>query len=332
MDPRDTAAYGGAGWSPRRTALHEELGSVWSPCGVDSEWAPLRAVLLHRPGSELESVSTPNESLMLATPDAARAGREHDELARIYREQGVAVHYVEPAALPAPNQMFVADLMVMTPCGAIVGRPASTVRAGEERWVARRLADLGIPILRSVGGHGTFEGADALWLDGGTVVLGVGLRTNLEGATQVAATLRELGVEALIVDSPIGTMHLMGQLRLADRDLAIAWHGRVAWRAVDALRDRGYRVLFFPSMEEAHGGFAHNFVTLGPCRILMPAGNPRTQRFYEEAGIRCVTVEVTELQKAAGGVGCLTGILWRDLVTSGRAPGGPLTRLKWAPT
>ena len=40
-----------------------------------------------------------------------------------------------------PNLMFCADLFVMTPQGAILARPASDVRAGEERWVARGLAE-----------------------------------------------------------------------------------------------------------------------------------------------------------------------------------------------
>ena len=42
-------------------------------------------------------------------------------------------------------------------------RPASTVRAGEERYVAAALGALGVPILMSVHGNGTFEGADAMW-------------------------------------------------------------------------------------------------------------------------------------------------------------------------
>jgi len=46
--------------------------------------------------------------------------------------------------------MFVSDLMFMTPEGAVLARPASTVRAGEERWVARRLAELGVPILKGM--------------------------------------------------------------------------------------------------------------------------------------------------------------------------------------
>ncbi len=55
-----------------------------------------------------------------------------------------------------------------------------------------------------------------------------------------------------------------------------------------------------------------NFVTLGPRRILMAAGNPVTQAFYENAGIACQVVEVDEILKAAGGIGCATGILERE--------------------
>jgi N-dimethylarginine dimethylaminohydrolase len=208
--------------------------------------------------------------------------------------------------------MFVADLMFMTPEGAVLGRPASTVRAGEERSVARRLAELGIPILLSVHGKGTFEGADAAWLDSETILLATGLRTNAEGAAQVSNLLRGMGVDVIRVGLPYGTMHLMGQLRFADRDLAVAWPGRVPYAAVEALRDRGFQILFLPDEGEATRGLALNFITLGPRSVLMPAGNPITRSFYEAAGIACLTVEVDELIKAAGGIGCLTGILERE--------------------
>ena len=311
-NPADAAAYGGAGWSPRTSSLRQEIGTVWGACGVANEWASLRAVLLHRPGEELESVADPDQAQMLAPLNLARARRQHDELARAYRELGIAVHHVEPPDLPPPNLMFVADLMFMIPEGAIVGRPASTVRAGEERFIARRLAELGIPILRTVRGNGTFEGADAAWIDPGAVLLATGLRTNREGAAQVAGLLREMGVDVVHVGLPYGAMHLMGTLRFADRDLAIGWRGRVPYVAVEALRAHGYTVRFLPDEREAVRGMALNFVTLGPRRILMPAGNPVTRAFYEAAGIICHTVEVDELLKAAGGIGCLTGVLWRE--------------------
>jgi N-dimethylarginine dimethylaminohydrolase len=310
-NPFSAAAYGGEGWSARGKSLRQEIGSVWGTCGVASEWSPLRAVLLHRPGAELERVADPDQAQMIAPVDPRRARQQHDGLAEAFGEAGVTVHYVEPTEEALPNLMFVADLMLMTPEGAILGRPASTVRAGEEKFVARGLARLGIPILRSVRGDGTFEGADAAWLEERTVLLATGLRTNAEGAAQVTTLLREMGVEVIQVGLPYGAMHLMGTLRFADGDLAIAWPGRVPHAAVEALRAHEYRVLFLPDLEEARRGMALNFVTLGPRRVLMPAGNPTTQSFYEAAGIECLTVAVDELIKAAGGIGCLTGVLER---------------------
>ena len=188
-----SAAYGGAGWSPRPASLREEIGRLWGACGIETEWGPLKAVLLHRPGAELVAVTEPNAASMFELLNVDRALAQHDALARAYSDAGVAVHYVNPPEAPPPNQMFVADLFFMTPEGAILGRPASSVRAGEERWVARRLADLGVPILGSVRGRGTFEGADATWVDPKTALLATGLRTNAEGAAQVRRLLEGMG-------------------------------------------------------------------------------------------------------------------------------------------
>jgi N-dimethylarginine dimethylaminohydrolase len=261
----------------------------------------------------METVSQdPKGALLLEAPDPAVMRIQHEALAQAYRSVGVEVHYVDPPVLPPPNQLFSADLLAMTPEGAILGRPASEVRAGEERWVARALAELGVPILRSVGGHGTFEGADLMWLGAGTALLAQGLRTNGEGAAQVEAILRAIGVEVHRTHLPPGTMHLMGQLRIPDRELALAWPGRLPQDAVGLLEELGLAVHFVPEEDEARKGFALNFVTLGPRRILMPAGNPVSRAFYEELGVECLTVEVGELGKAAGSIGCLTGILERE--------------------
>jgi N-dimethylarginine dimethylaminohydrolase len=269
-------------------------------------------VLLHTPGDELADLADPDPWQLLESLELDRARGQHLGLAQAYRDAGVRVHYVEPGETPPPNQMFVADLLFMTPEGAVLGRPASTVRAGEERHVARRLAALGIPILRCIRGAGVFEGADAAWIDDQAVVLASGLRTNTEGAAQVTSLLNEMGVSVIPAVLPPAAMHLMGLLRFADRDLAIGWPGRVPDSAVKALRDHGYRVLLLPGEGQEEFRVGLNFVTLGPRWILMAAGHPITQRFYERAGIECVTVQVDELAKAAGGIGCLTGILQRE--------------------
>ncbi len=311
------AAYGGTGWSPRTSSLRQEIGTLWGACGLSTEWAPLKAVLLHRPGPELETVHNPQAAQMLDMLDIARARAQHDALVAAYQAAGVTVYEVMSGTsgdmpAPPPNLTFVADLMFMTPQGAILGRPASTVRAGEERWVAQRLAQLGVPILLSVHGRGTFEGADAAWIDPYTVLLATGLRTNAAGAAQVSRLLRGMDVEVVPVGLPYGAMHLMGTLRFPDRDLALAWPGRVPYAAVAALQAHGYTVRTLPDEAEMRRGMALNFVTLGPRKILMPAGNPVTQAFYQALGIACTPVAVDELLKAAGGIGCLTGVLERE--------------------
>jgi arginine deiminase len=312
------AAYGGAGWSPRTAQMRDEIGSIWAGCGIDSEWRPLRSVLMHRPGRELD-VADADAAQMLERPDAERAAAQHDALADVYRAAGVVVHFVAPD-VALPNQMYCADLFVMTPAGAILARPASTVRAGEERWVARKLAALGVPILRSIGGRGTFEGADAMWLDDSTVMIGRGPRTNDEGAQQVAAALAEQGIAPVVVDLPRVAMHLMGVLRIVDRDLALVRRGLLDDAALAALRDCGCDVHHFPDEAEMDAGAANNFVVLERRRIVMPAGNPLTQRFYESLGITCIVTPVDELAKGAGAIGCLTGVLSRD-VPAPRAAG-----------
>ena len=106
-------------------------------------------------------------------------------------------------------------------------------------------------------------------------------------------------------------MHRMGTLRIAAKDLAIAWPGRLAGAAIEALRDRGYRVLFLPEGPTSERTTALSFVTLEPGRILMADGYPVFERGFEKAGLVCRTAPVAELRKAAGGIGCLTGIVER---------------------
>lgn len=306
------AAYGGDGWSPRVAAHAGEIGSLWAACGIDSEWRRLTAVALCRPGAEI-AVDDIDASQFLDVPDPGRAQAEHDALADAYRAQGVEVIEVGDVPRPSPNRMFCADLMVMTPEGAILGRPASSVRAGEEVAVAAALAGARVPILKTLTGQATFEGADLMWLDGETAIIGRGLRTNAQAIDQIATLMAEIGRGLIAVDLPCGTMHLMGMLRIADADLAIAWPRRTPHAAVAALRERGYQVAFLPEQGEAESNKALNFVTLGPRRILMPAGNPAARGFYQGLGVEVIETPMGELKKAAGAVGCLTGVVAREM-------------------
>lgn len=306
----NSAAYGGSGWSQRTASHGEEVGSLWRG-GIDSEWRRLRRVLLCRPGPEI-AVNDFNAAQQLEALDLGRAQAEHDQLSEAYRVAGVEVLTTPAVEAPTPNRMFCADLFVMTPQGAILARPASTVRAGEEVATAQALAAAQVPILRTLTGTATFEGADLLWLSAETAIIGRGLRTNQAAIEQIGQLCSELGVDLTAVDMPFGTMHLMGMMRIPDRDLAIAWPRRTPHAAVMLLRERGYRVEFLPDEDAAQANRALNFVTLAPGKILMPGGNDLTREWFEGLGIEVTETPMFELRKAAGAVGCLTGVVERD--------------------
>ena len=305
------AAYGGPGWSPRETNLGEEIGHIWAKCGSRSEIGRIKPVLLHRPGQEIDGLGDPNSAQMLASPDADLARRQHAKLASVYRSCGIRVDYVDPEIPTPPNLMFVADLVWMTPEGAIIGRPASSFRAGEEVLVSNRIAQLRIPILSTIVGSGTFECADALWLDPETVLIASGFRTNHSGVEQIRSALKSLKIRVEEIELPAGNMHLMGLLRFIDDDLVMLWKERSSAELNGVLNKYGYKTLDIPDPLECRRGNALNFVTVAPGEVVLPAGNRKMESFLTEQGIICRSVEVCELGKAAGAIGCLTGILER---------------------
>ncbi|WDP93247.1 MAG: amidinotransferase [Desulfobacter sp.] len=312
-DSFGTAAYGGDGWSPRTASHVQELGSLWADCGIDSEWRPLKSVLVHRPGGEMDIPEEKVNELQFAEHlDLGKARAEHDEMVAVYRSHGVAVHYLDAGPGVTPNQLYCADLFVMTPQGAILARPASTVRAGEEVRVARTLAELNVPVIKILTGRAVFEGADLMWVDGKTAVIGRGLRTSPAAIDQIGTLLGEMGISLHAFDIPYGCMHFMGMMRMVDRDLAYVWPRRTPNGLVELLRERGIEVRALADLDEAVGNMAFNFTVLGPRKIMLPAGNPRTLAVYEGQGLECIPVSVNELRKANGAMGCMTGILGRE--------------------
>jgi N-dimethylarginine dimethylaminohydrolase len=297
--------------------MAEEMETSWGDWGVSSEIGPLRSVLLRRPGPELDAVVDFDAMQMRSDliPEIVR--QQHDAMAETYRSAGVDVHYVERGRTDKPNAMFVRDLMLMTPEGAIVTRPASTVRAGEERLVAEALAQLGVPILMTVHGSGTFEGADIAWVDPDLCFLAEGLRTNEDGADQVERMLREIGVSEVVrVGLPHGAMHLDGLLAIIDRDLAVIWPRRTPFKVVEMLRRRDFTFIEVDDEQEAQDFLPMNFVALAPGVILMPASGERMRAKYEAAGVICHVVDISECIKAGGGIHCMTGFLQREAVSS----------------
>lgn len=307
----DIEAIPGERWFPKESHFEEDLCEYWGDWGVCSEVDTLRDVLMRRPGAEIEDFDW-QAARFKAAVDPEKFRAQHDALADIYREHGVRVHYIEDQRIDRPNALFCRDLVLMTPEGAIVTRPAMAARRGEERYAAKKLAELGVPIIRTVCGSATFEGAMALWIDRHTVVLASGVRTNREGYEMVETELKRMGVSSILpMQIPYGHAHIDGLLNMASGDVAMIHASQIPYDVCDALKKKGIRLIECPSQTEAKEGLAINYVAIEPGLIVMPAGNPRSQALLEENGIKVIPLEFDEILKGYGAIHCCTAFLKR---------------------
>jgi arginine deiminase len=296
------------------TAFQHDLAALWGVVGADSECGPLRTVLMHRPGPELRLVTPANfqDWLFFEAVDQERLVAQFDQLVEVYRSHGVDVVFVEGQREDLPNALFVRDLLFMATEGAILARPGHRVRRGEEKAVGATLARRGVPILRTVAGDGTFDGASALMVDRDLAVVAVSSRTNAEGADQVADQLARMGVSHVIRCAvPVNQIHLDGCMNVVDRRTVVINPWQMPFDAVEELRRLDVRIIEAEVLD-AVPGMGINFVALAPGRVVMPTGYPASRRLLERHHIEAVEVDVSEIEKAGGAMHCLTGVIRRD--------------------
>jgi N-dimethylarginine dimethylaminohydrolase len=307
------ATLGGDGWLARVSSHREEVaaGQLWTRCGQRSETQTLRSVLLMMPPPGIASMSCPNDQLMHQMVSLEAMRLETAGLAAAFERFGVEVHVYDPGPGAPLNIVFARDLFFLCPDGAVIGRMASAQRAGEERHAAAALSALGVPILRTVTGRATFEGADALWLTEGLVVVGTGFRTNMAGARMLAEVLRDYSVEVVEVPLGLGVQHLLGSIVPLDAGLAAVYSQAITPPLRAVLRAVGYTTLEFgpsPDMVLRRG---MNLVPVGHRQVLMPARARTVRQRLEASGVTVAEATIDEHLKAAGGIACMTGILGR---------------------
>ena len=102
----DVDAVPGERWFPKETSFEEDINEYWGDWGVSSEVDTLKAVLLRRPGKEIERFNA-NEVRFSDEPiDVELMRKQHDDVADIYREHGVKVYYVEERRSDRPNAIY----------------------------------------------------------------------------------------------------------------------------------------------------------------------------------------------------------------------------------
>ena len=309
--PQDIDAIPGERWFPKESNFTDDISEYWGNWGVSSEVETLKAVLMRRPGKEIEHIDAKVVRFAEEPIDIELMRKQHDQVAALYEANGVKVYYVKEQREDRPNAVFCRDLVFMTPEGAIISRPGMAARRGEERYVAQALSCIGVPILRTISGDGMFEGANGMWVDRHTCVLSTGSRCNKSGFEQVKHELERMGVTVYHMQQPYSNIHIDGLLNPVSTELALAHVSQVPYDIIDMLKAKGYQILEAPSRTEVRETFACNFVVLSPGHIVMSTGNPRTQELLEKNGVKVDTVDISEIMKGKGALHCITAYLKR---------------------
>jgi N-dimethylarginine dimethylaminohydrolase len=302
----------------------EERETVWgADWGAATDAGRLRRVLVRAPGSELERIDAaaydPAADALVdpegrwywlgsEPPDVGRAHAQHEALVAALEAEGVTVDRLAPLGDRFAKAMYIRDPLVVLPEGVLVGRMGVRMRRGEEAAVTAEAAALGAPVLATVTGDGVLEGGTVLRLAPGLWAAGTGVRCNARGFERLRDVLGWMGVELLSVPLPGWSIHLDMHMGVVDSGRVLARSHELPYDFLETLRGRGIEVLDAPA-EEPSGV---NLLCLRPGRVLMAAGNPRTEEVLARAGVEVVTVAYDELWKNGGGIHCSTQELIRD--------------------
>jgi N-dimethylarginine dimethylaminohydrolase len=300
----------------------DELAAVWGrPWGAQSEMGRLRMVLMSRPSDNEaapEVLANPKfYDVQGEFPDLALMRRQHEALADALVKFGAEVVYLDPP--PEARGPYGRLRMLWAPASAFVINGGAIIpryglapwRRGFEALLARRLGELGCPILYTITGRGVLElGGNCQWLDPRHLVIGIGPSANLEGVRQVWPILREAGVEEIHLTTFRNTIHLDMAFGMATAWVAVVDPRCLEATFLDYLRARKIGLIEVPPAEAANS--ACNTLVLEPGVVVLPAGNPVTARALRRHQVEVIELDLSEFVKTGGGPHCATAGLIRD--------------------
>jgi len=279
--------------------------------GGQSLTAPLRDVLVKRPGAAFGKAFEDPAHGFLHPVDLAVAQREHDAFVDLLASLGPTVHVLD-AEIDDPDLTYTYDPLIVTDRGAIPLRPGKPNRAGEPAAVEAWTTAAGIPTVGRIEAPGTIEGGDTFWLRPDLFCIGRTLRSNDDGVRQLAALVGG-DVRAFDVPywrGPAELIHLMSLISPVADDVAVVYLPLLPVGLWRLLGDLGTRMVEVP--EEEFLTLGPNVLAVRPGVVILAAGNPRTEAALVDAGCEVHTYAATEIGvNGSGGPTCMTRSILR---------------------
>ena len=304
----------------------EELVRHWGRAwGLDNDVGRIRSILMHRPGPEMAVVDPTKRIERIGSfgdidkgwyfqsdtlPPLPEVQAQHDALVKALTAHGVEIHHMKGVDGGRLKSCYTRDPLIMVKGGAIVCRMGARIRRGEELAVTRTLAEIGVPVLRTLSGTALMEGGSFAWINPQTAVIGCGIRVNREGAEQVGEVLKRQGVELIVVDLVGYDIHIDGSFLMIDRDLALVDPFGLPYSFLERLKDLKIRTI---EITPADNKWIINSLAVAPGELIMPEGaTNRTLDELAKHGVRWTVLPFDRMQLNGGGIHCSTTPLIRD--------------------
>jgi dimethylargininase len=280
--------------------------------GAQSMTAPLRDVLVKRPGPAFGAAFDDPAHGFLHAVDLDVALREHDAFVETLAGLGPRVHVLE-TELQTPDLVYTFDPLLVTDRGAIPLRPGKPNRAPEPAAIEAWTTAAGIPTIGRIEAPGTVEGGDTFWLRPDLFCVGRTLRTSSEGARQLAALV---GGDVRVFDlpywrGPAELIHLLSVISPVADDLVVVYLPLLPLGLWELLHELGIRLVEVATEEFPTLGC--NVLAVRPGVVILAEGNPLTAAALAAAGCEVHTYPATEIGiNGSGGPTCLTRPILRD--------------------
>jgi N-dimethylarginine dimethylaminohydrolase len=299
----------------------DEIELVWGKrWGAQSELGKLLMCMVSRPTDNdvnEDSEKDPVHYLFHGTPKLKVLQKQHDDFVSLLKSEGVEVVYLDP---PVPCiGPYGQKVRTWGPASAFVINGGAIIprygwapwRRGREVNLAKRLMQLGCPILHTTHGKGILElGGNGQWLDPRHLVIGIGATTNLEGVDQIRPLLARAGVEEVHLAYFNDTIHLDVCFGLADAWVGVVDKRKLHFNTLSYLKKKGIELI--EATPEEADNFACNLIALEPGKVVIPSGNPKTIKALKERGVTVIDLDFSDFIKMEGGPHCCVSSLIRE--------------------
>lgn len=232
--------------------------------------------------------------LLRAPINIALAREQHRAYEQTLRGLGCRVESLgeEPELA---DSVFVEDTAVILDEVAVIARPGAESRRPETASVAAALGKY--RNLVRIESPGTLDGGDVLRVEL-SLYVGVSSRSNASGIEQLGALLQPFGYRVRPV-TVHGCLHLKSAVTQVAADLLL-----INSRYVERQHFPGMRFL---EVDESEPLGANALMVGG--EVIYPRSHPRTAEALRRHGIRVHTLDMSETEKAEGGVTCCSLLL-----------------------